>query len=217
MVRKKVRVKKTYLYPFIIFLLLLIVVVFYLAFFQKHDQILGCAGFVDDEILSKNQSVIASYGEFEGRIVTMPPFLQTEPLAQILGESTDANKRIEVDLANQRVYAYEGNAKVFDFIVSTGKWYPTPTGTFTIERKVRSQVMSGGNRAINTYYYLPNVPWVMYFGNSQIPWNRGFSFHGAYWHNNFGQPMSHGCVNMQIPDSKNLYTWASIGTKVSIY
>ena len=77
--------------------------------------------------------------------------------------------------------------------------------------------MSGGNRAIGTYYYLPGVPWVQFFGNAQIPWSRGYSFHGTYWHNNFGHPMSHGCINMKTPDAKWLYDWAPMGTPVNIY
>jgi hypothetical protein len=60
--------------------------------------------------------------------------------------------------------------------------------------------MSGGDKAKNTYYYLPNVPFVMYF-------YQGFGLHGAYWHNNFGHPMSHGCVNMAIPDAEKIFYW----------
>ncbi len=62
--------------------------------------------------------------------------------------------------------------------------------------------MSGGSQALGTYYYLPNVPYIMYF-------NRDFGIHGAYWHNNFGAPMSHGCVNLAIPDAEKLFYWAS--------
>src|SRR3989344_3806842 len=132
------------------------------------------------------------------------------------GESVGA-KRIEVNLQLQHVYGFDGNSKLFDFVVSTGKWAPTPKGNFTIERKIRAQKMSGGSKERNTYYYLPNVPWVMFYGNSQIPWYRGFSFHGTYWHNNFGQPMSHGCVNMKTPEAEQLFNWAPIGTPVIIY
>jgi lipoprotein-anchoring transpeptidase ErfK/SrfK len=58
-------------------------------------------------------------------------------------------------------------------------------------------------------YDLPNVQWVMYF-------YRDYSLHGAYWHNNFGQPMSHGCVNMRNEDAKWLYDWAPEGTSVMV-
>lgn len=154
-------------------------------------------------------------GEFLGKIVYSEPVANENLDSQVLGDVS--NKRIEVNLAAQHVYAYEGANRVFDFVISSGKWAPTPRGTFSIARKVRAQAMTGGNRAIGTYYYLPNVPYVMFFGNSQIPWSQGFSFHGTYWHNNFGQPMSHGCVNMKIPEAGLLYSWAPIGTPVVIY
>jgi len=159
-------------------------------------------------------------GEFHGKIVYAPKADQMATAIlgttkNVLGDA--AGKRIEVDLNGQRVLAFEGGNKVNEFVVSTGLWGRTPTGTFTSQRKVPSQTMSGGNRAIGTYYYLPGVPWVQFFGNAQVPWSRGFSFHGTYWHNNFGHPMSHGCVNMKTPDAQWLYEWAPMGTQVSIY
>ncbi|KKP46220.1 MAG: hypothetical protein UR39_C0014G0011 [Candidatus Woesebacteria bacterium GW2011_GWA1_33_30] len=77
--------------------------------------------------------------------------------------------------------------------------------------------MEGGKKELNTYYYLPNVPYVMFFANDQIPAYRGFSFHGTYWHNNFGQPMSHGCINMKTEEAGLLYNWAdpNLGSKGS--
>ena len=156
----------------------------------------------------------AQYGNFLGRTVIVPEII--ESFAYVLGEEV-GEKRIEVDISNQRVYGYNGGSKIFDFVVSTGKWAPTPKGTFTVQRKVRVQKMSGGSKANSTYYYLPNVPWIMFFGNNKIPWYRGYSFHGTYWHNNFGQPMSHGCVNMKTPEAEQLYNWAPAGTPVIIY
>jgi len=112
---------------------------------------------------------------------------------------------IEVNLTEQRVYAWEGDALANSFIVSTGTWAtPTVTGTFSIWNKTRIQTMSGPG------YSLPNVPFVMYF-------YKDYGFHGTYWHNNFGTPMSHGCVNLTIPDSEWLYNWASYGTVVKVH
>jgi lipoprotein-anchoring transpeptidase ErfK/SrfK len=112
---------------------------------------------------------------------------------------------IEVNLTEQRVYAWEGDVLSNSFIVSTGTWAtPTVTGTFHIWNKTRIQTMSGPG------YSLPNVPWVMYFYED-------YGFHGTYWHNNFGTPMSHGCVNLTIPDSEWLYNWASYGTTVKVH
>lgn len=151
-------------------------------------------------------------GEFLGARV-LPPVLsmidEQEPPKSVLAASTDDTRRIEVDLTNQKVYAFEGNSKIHEFLISSGKWYPTPTGEFRIWSKVRSQKMSGGSKALRTYYYLPNVPYVMFFSNNEIARYRGFSLHGTYWHNNFGHPMSHGCVNMRTEDAKVLYEWAN--------
>lgn len=155
------------------------------------------------------------HGEFHGHSVTPPRLSDFLPLPSVLGISNknpyeyNLNKRIEVDLTNQKVYAFEGNDLVYAFTISSGKWYPTPTGEFTIWAKVRSQKMSGGNKSIGTYYYLPNVPYVMFFSNNDISKMRGFSFHGTYWHDNFGHPMSHGCVNMKTADAKILYEWVN--------
>ena len=147
-------------------------------------------------------------GYFLGQTVKSTPFQDQIPeKTAVLGDTDPSNKRIEVDLATQRVYAYEGDNKVMEFIVSTGKWGRTPTGNFRIAYKTRAQKMSGGSKALGTYYYLPNVQFVQFFGNSEIPWSRGFSFHGAYWHDNFGQPMSHGCINMRNEDAQQLFYW----------
>jgi len=156
-------------------------------------------------------------GTWHGTVVYAPPVSGFDQIQNknVLGDTT--NKRIEVNLSAQRVYAFEGGSTVREFVVSTGKWGATPTGDFTIQRKVSSQTMKGGNAAIGTYYYLPGVQYVQYFGNSQIPWSRGFSFHGTYWHNNFGHPMSHGCINMITADAQWLYDWAPMGVPVKIY
>lgn len=141
-----------------------------------------------------------------------PTLASLNQISRILGLTVNfpvTDKRIEVDLTNQKVYAYEGSVKVYEFLVSTGKWGRTPTGEFTIWAKVKSQLMSGGSKELHTYYYLPNVPWVMFFYNDQIAKMRGFSFHGTYWHSNFGHPMSHGCVNMKTEEAKVLYDWAT--------
>jgi lipoprotein-anchoring transpeptidase ErfK/SrfK len=111
----------------------------------------------------------------------------------------------DVDLSDQRMYAYEGDTLVRTFIVSTGTWQtPTLTGRFKIWIKLRSAPMSGPG------YYLPNVPHIMYYDGD-------YGIHGAYWHNNFGVPMSHGCVNLSLPDAEWAYNFASVGTVVNIH
>lgn len=168
---------------------------------------------IEPEFLSGDFDSRQTEGEYLGnRVISYD--VASVALARVLG-SNDAPKRIEVDLTNQRLYAYEGSTKVFDFLISSGKWYPTPTGTFTIWGKFRYTKMSGGNPLLHTYYYLPNVPYVMFYSNAQVPASRGFSLHGTYWHNNFGHPMSHGCVNLRTSDAEKLFYWTapSVGDK----
>ncbi|OGM14523.1 hypothetical protein A3A76_05995 [Candidatus Woesebacteria bacterium RIFCSPLOWO2_01_FULL_39_23] len=125
---------------------------------------------------------------------------------KVLGiESSTGDKHIYVDLGTQTLKAYEGETLFLETKISSGKWFPTPTGDFKIWRKVRSTKMSGGQGA--DYYYLPNVPYVMFFSNSVVAGSRGFSLHGTYWHNNFGHPMSHGCVNMRTIDAQKIFYW----------
>lgn len=189
--------------------LLIILVVSLLAFNNlKSDQ--TCANSISciNDLSGKFEESLSA-GVWHGVNVNVPSFIaHVEPAASaVLGEASD--KRIEVDLTNQRIFAFEGNSKVFDFPISSGKWYPTPTGEYKIWIKLRYTKMEGGNKSDNTYYYLPNVPYVMFFYNDKIAKARGFALHGTYWHNNFGHPMSHGCVNMRTEDVAQLYTWAT--------
>ena len=111
-------------------------------------------------------------------------------------------KWIEVSLDDQMLYAWEGGRLANQFLISSGiDDNPTVTGLFRIWARTASQTMDGGDRAAGDYYNLPNVPWVQYFYH-------GYAFHGAYWHNNFGTPMSHGCVNLTIEDAQWLFNWA---------
>jgi len=113
-------------------------------------------------------------------------------------------KRFLIDLSEQRLYAYEGDTMVRTTLVSTGlPGTPTVTGTFYIYLRYSSQRMVGPG------YDLPGVPYVQYFYQS-------YGLHGTYWHNNFGQPMSHGCVNMPTPESEWAYSWATYGTPVIV-
>jgi lipoprotein-anchoring transpeptidase ErfK/SrfK len=77
--------------------------------------------------------------------------------------------------------------------------------------------MSGGSKELGTYYYLPNVPYIMFFYNDQYAKKLGFSIHGAYWHNNFGKPMSHGCINMKPAEAAVIYNWAEVNLPITIY
>lgn len=117
----------------------------------------------------------------------------------------DGRRWIEVNLSSQTLTAWQGEVAVMHTYISSGLGAtPTVTGRFTVGRKYSSQRMVGPG------YDLPGVPWVMYFYG-------GYAIHGAYWHNNFGRPMSHGCVNMSVGDSQLLYNWAPMGTEVYVH
>ncbi len=169
---------------------------------------------------------------FNNRRVTAPKIFlalkDTRPT--ILGTDTSlGEKHIYIDLAKQTLYAYQGKTLFMQTFISSGRWSRTPTGDFTIWVKLRATRMSGGSGA--DYYDLPNVPYVMFFYGNNASQGAGFSLHGTYWHNNFGHPMSHGCVNMRIADAEKLYNWASPptngfttyassrdqGTKITVY
>jgi lipoprotein-anchoring transpeptidase ErfK/SrfK len=136
---------------------------------------------------------------------TPTPTATPTPTKKPPADRSESGKWIEIDLSKQRLYAHEGQTTVFKARVSTGTWqYPTVRGRFKIYAKYRATRMTGPG------YDLPNVPWTMFF-------YRGYAIHGTYWHNNFGTPMSHGCVNMKTLEAKWLYKWAPKGTLVVVH
>ena len=111
------------------------------------------------------------------------------------------DKRIEVDLKQQRLTAYENRSTVLTAHLSSGRpGAETPTGTFRVERKRPSRHMAASDSGGNGFD-LPGVPWVSYFY-----WT-GVAFHGTYWHNDFGRPRSRGCVNLTPADAKWVFRW----------
>jgi len=114
-------------------------------------------------------------------------------------------KRIEVRTADQIVAAYEREKVVFVTRTATGAKfsngdYSTPSGHHIVYHKRASRHMAAGNLALNGFD-LPGVPWVCYFTED------GISFHGTFWHNDFGKPRSHGCINLTPLAAKWVYRW----------
>ncbi|MEM7346063.1 MAG: LysM peptidoglycan-binding domain-containing protein [Chloroflexota bacterium] len=148
---------------------------------------------------------------YVGQKLTIPGYSSTEtstytaPAPQPV--ATGGGERwIDVNLSTQTVTAYEGQTPVNTVVVSTGTWqYPTVVGTYNVYVKYDKARMAGGYGA--DAYDLADVPYVMYF-------YEGYGIHGTYWHDNFGTPMSHGCVNMTTSDAAWFYNFASVGTKV---
>lgn len=120
-------------------------------------------------------------------------------------------KWIEVILSQQRLNAKVGSSTVWSTLVSTGKpATPTPVGEYRVYAKLVTDDMTGGLAGSADYYYLPDVPNVMYFLAG------GYAIHGTYWHNNFGTVQSRGCVNVPLAEAKALFDWAPMGVRVVI-
>ena len=115
-----------------------------------------------------------------------------------------AGRYIDVNLSEQTLYAFEGTKLVNQFLISSGKTGPTPTGEFFVYGKSRVTEMKGPG------YDLPDVEWVSW-------WSGDYSIHGTYWHHNFGHPMSHGCINASNENAQWVYEWDDIGTPVYIH
>ena len=112
------------------------------------------------------------------------------------------DKWIDVNLYEQTLAAYEGDQMVYATLVSSGlPYWATEQGLFRVWTKVNMAKMSGRDGYAD-YYYLEDVPWAMYF-------NEAFALHGAYWHDRFGFPHSHGCVNLAPKDARWLFDWAT--------
>jgi hypothetical protein len=132
--------------------------------------------------------------------------------SSITPEVAPDEKRIEVNLSKQVLTAYENEQVVLETTISSGiatanrdakaLSTQTPTGEFRILSKYPSKHMGNGNLfATPEDYELPGVPWTCFFHEA------GYAFHGTYWHDNFGTPMSRGCINMRIEEAKWLFRW----------
>ncbi|MGE5376021.1 MAG: L,D-transpeptidase [Bacteroidota bacterium] len=134
--------------------------------------------------------------------IRLIPDAELTPLSQ---QIPDEEKHIEVRLADQMVLAYEAGNLVFATRASTGGKrlsgkYTTPEGDYLTFHKRPTRHMAAGDIAASGFD-LPGVPWVLYITKS------GISFHGTYWHNDFGRPRSHGCINLTPQSAKWLYRW----------
>ncbi|HEY2979546.1 MAG TPA: L,D-transpeptidase [Anaerolineales bacterium] len=130
-----------------------------------------------------------------------------EELVPLSTEVPDEKKRIEVSLDEQILSAYEYDNPVYVARVATGAvlrmgTYHTPRGLFMTYYKRPTRHMAAGDITASGFD-LPGVPWVMYITES------GISLHGTYWHNDFGRPRSHGCINLTPADAKWLYRWTT--------
>ena len=131
-------------------------------------------------------------------------FIPPEELSPLSPNIPDAEKFIHIDLASQMVTAFEGNNMVFSSRCSSGqRGTDTPSGEFFTYHKGPSIHMTNQGDAVNNIYNLAGVPWCSFFTGA------GHAFHGTYWHNDYGRPRSHGCVNLRTADAKWIYRWTT--------
>jgi L,D-transpeptidase-like protein len=121
----------------------------------------------------------------------------------------DTHKWVGVDLYEQTLIAYEDDKPVFATLISSGlKDWGTNEGLFHVYLRYARTTMSGAQQQ-SDFYFLQEVPWVMYFDHD-------IALHGTYWHDGFGYRHSHGCVNMSITDAKWLYDWSADESDFSV-
>ena len=139
-------------------------------------------------------------------------FAETQKILKRVAEiDRFKGKWVSINLSQQVVIAYEGGQPVKATLASTGKAStPTNPGVQKIQWRVRAQRMRGGTPGVD-YYDLANVQWVQYFNDT------GEALHGAYWHDNFGRPLSHGCVNLSNPIANWFWDWGSVGVVVWVH
>ena len=143
-------------------------------------------------------------------VVVEPIVLEPDPWEEPVDDDWDYveplnGKWIDINLSSQTLSAYEDDTLVNSFIISSGRpGYETVTGTYYVYVKHLYADMAGPG------YYLADVPYVMYF-------YLGYGIHGTYWHDNFGTPMSAGCINMETGNAAWLYNWAFVGIPVSVH
>ncbi len=125
----------------------------------------------------------------------------------------DGVRWIEIDLSEQKLVAYQGNTPVMITQISSGRetgtdklvrYTETVTGRYKVQKRYEAARMAGPG------YDTPNVPYIQYFF-------RGYAIHGAFWHNEFGMPVSHGCINMRVEEARQLFAWATIGTEIVVH
>lgn len=142
--------------------------------------------------------------------------LDAEDFQPLSPEIDPAEKKLVVNIAQQRVTAFERGREVFSARTATGhkfddkRDFHTPGGRYTIFRKTPTQHMHGGKLGEDDYFDLPGIPWVSYFTGS------GIAFHGAYWHNDYGVTRSHGCVNLAPQNARWIWRWSLPDNDLSV-
>ncbi len=136
----------------------------------------------------------------------IPPAQASQPAPP--SPAPNSTKEIIVSLHDQTLAYFENDRLIQKIKISSGLRYtPTPTGTYSVLKKVPIVDYKG------LTYDFKNTKWnLLFIKHAPL----GYYIHGAYWHHNFGRPMSHGCINVSYADMQPLYNWADVGTKITI-
>lgn len=142
---------------------------------------------------------------YVGQELTIPADgVYTPSSADAPAPSTTTGRALTISISQQRIFAWENGQIVHSHLVSTGlPQTPTVLGDYNVYVKLLADDMSGAD------YFLPQVPYTMYFF-------QGYAIHGTYWHNAFGRPMSHGCVNLPVQEAEWFFNFAQVGTPVRV-
>ncbi len=153
----------------------------------------------DVELVKKKEDLEVESKGNESKIASLK-----KELAKLSSPSV-SGKRIDVDISEQKLVAYDGYDVVRSYTISSGEpGRDTPLGSFKISNKYGTKTYSGSD------YYYPNTKWNMRYSGPYL-------IHTAWWHNDFGTPVSHGCINMKESEAGWLYQWAPIGTPVVVH
>ncbi len=156
-------------------------------------------------------------GDYEWYLVAPGEWIEQRLIARVLPNSrppqgVENGRWIEINLFEQTVAVYQDHQLVFATLTSSGLpgWWTRP-GLFQVYIKLNQDTMRGAFEPDRSdYYYLQDVPWTMYFDESR-------ALHGAYWHNGFGYPRSHGCVNLAPGDARWIFDWVREGDWVYVW
>lgn len=154
-----------------------------------------------------------TYFHIPAETMRIIPYSELNPISSMIDPK---EKFIQVDLQHQVLRAYESEKLVFTSLISSGilnkeGGYSTPKGWYRTSRKRPCRHMAASSSDFGSGFDLPGVPWVSYFTGS------GIAFHGTYWHNDYGTPHSHGCVNMTPKAARWIYLWTDPRVPFSKY
>ena len=133
-------------------------------------------------------------------------------LRMITTRPSSSCRWVDIDLSAQTLVAFDSCQPVFATLISSAKAPAvTPLGTFSIVYKEEKLPLFANERVASSKgFYLADVPWLMFF-------HENWAIHGTYWHDRFGEPWSHGCVNVSPYDARWLYEWSKLDDIIVVH